>query len=51
VLKNNEIRQYGEYRTARRVLEAWDRLHTQLVGMQGERSALHGIGRGDAQQV
>lgn len=26
VLKNNEIRQYGEYRTRRLVLEAWDRL-------------------------
>jgi hypothetical protein len=27
VLKNNEIRQFGEYRTRRLVLEAWDRLH------------------------
>jgi hypothetical protein len=26
VLKKNEIAQYGEYRTARRVLAAWDRL-------------------------
>jgi hypothetical protein len=26
VLKNNEIRRYGEYRTRRLVLEAWDRL-------------------------
>jgi hypothetical protein len=26
VLKNNEIRQFGEYRTQRQVLEAWDRL-------------------------
>jgi hypothetical protein len=26
VLKNNEIRQFGEYRTRRLVLEAWDRL-------------------------
>jgi hypothetical protein len=26
VLKNNEIRQIGEYRTQRLVLEAWDRL-------------------------
>jgi hypothetical protein len=25
VLKNNEERQYGEYRTRRLVLEAWDR--------------------------
>jgi hypothetical protein len=27
VLKNNETRQFGEYRTRRLVLEAWDRLH------------------------
>jgi hypothetical protein len=26
VLKNNEVRQFGEYRTRRLVLEAWDRL-------------------------
>jgi len=26
VLKNNEIRNFGEYRTARLVLQAWDRL-------------------------
>ena len=26
VLKNNEIKQYGEYRTQRLVLEAWDKL-------------------------
>jgi hypothetical protein len=26
VLKNNEIRQFGEYRTQRLALEAWDRL-------------------------
>ncbi len=26
VLKNNEIREYGEYRTQRLVLDAWDRL-------------------------
>lgn len=25
-LKNNEMRQFGEYRTQRLVLEAWDRL-------------------------
>ncbi|HLN25921.1 MAG TPA: N-6 DNA methylase [Patescibacteria group bacterium] len=31
-LKNNEIRQFGEYRTARLVLEAWDRM---------ERTELH----------
>lgn len=27
VLKEKEIRQYGEYRTRRLVLEAWDRLN------------------------
>ena len=26
VLKTNELRQFGEYRTQRLVLEAWDRL-------------------------
>jgi hypothetical protein len=26
VLKNSELRQFGEYRTQRLVLEAWDRL-------------------------
>ncbi|MFP3943287.1 MAG: hypothetical protein ACLFWF_05315 [Alphaproteobacteria bacterium] len=26
VLKEREIREYGEYRTARLVLDAWDRL-------------------------
>jgi len=26
VLKNNEMKQFGEYRTQRLVLEAWDRL-------------------------
>jgi hypothetical protein len=29
VLKNNETRQFGEYRTRRLVLEAWDRLEAQ----------------------
>jgi hypothetical protein len=29
VLKNNEIRRYGEYRTARLVLQAWDRLERE----------------------
>ncbi|HNC03032.1 MAG TPA: hypothetical protein PLY05_06715, partial [Agitococcus sp.] len=28
VFKNNDIKAYGEYRTGRLVLEAWDRLHT-----------------------
>ncbi len=27
VLKNNEMREFGEYRTRRLVLEAWDKLH------------------------
>jgi len=26
VLKTNDLRQFGEYRTQRLVLEAWDRL-------------------------
>jgi hypothetical protein len=26
VLKDNELREFGEYRTQRLVLEAWDRL-------------------------
>jgi hypothetical protein len=30
VLKNGEIREFGEYRTKRLVLEAWDRLNSQL---------------------
>ena len=30
VLKDGEIRAYGEYRTRRLVLEAWDRLNTQF---------------------
>jgi hypothetical protein len=29
VLKNREMRQFGEYRTRRLVLEAWDRLDSQ----------------------
>ncbi|MEF8699439.1 MAG: hypothetical protein V5B33_08995 [Candidatus Accumulibacter sp. UW20] len=29
VLKNNETRRFGEYRTRRLVLEAWDRLFAQ----------------------
>jgi hypothetical protein len=32
VLKNNEIRQFGEYRTQRLVLEAWDALEETRVG-------------------
>ena len=29
VLKEKEIRQYGEYRTRRLVLEAWDRMESE----------------------
>jgi len=29
VLKQNELREFGEYRTQRLVLEAWDRLHAE----------------------
>ncbi len=36
VLKNNEIRQFGEYRTRRLVLAAWDR----LLAESGETSVL-----------
>ena len=35
VLKNNETREFGEYRTRRLVLEAWDRL--AAGGCQGDR--------------
>jgi len=35
VLKDKEIRQYGEYRTRRLVLEAWDRLEGVEVGNPG----------------
>jgi hypothetical protein len=31
VLKNNDIKQYGEYRTQRLVLEAWDRMEAGTV--------------------
>ena len=30
VLKNKEIREFGEYRTRRIVLEAWDRLSSEV---------------------
>jgi hypothetical protein len=33
VLKNNEMREFDEYRTRRLVLEAWDRLSATPVGM------------------
>ena len=31
VLKNSEIKRYGEYRTRRLVLEAWDHLHAEAA--------------------
>ncbi|GIW08697.1 MAG: hypothetical protein KatS3mg060_3502 [Dehalococcoidia bacterium] len=39
VLKQGEIRKYGEYRTRRLVLEAWDRLATEEVGAPPQRGA------------
>ncbi len=39
VLKDKEIRQYGEYRTRRLVLEAWDRLEGVEVGNPDGHSA------------
>ncbi len=39
VLKDKEIRQYGEYRTRRLVLEAWDRLEGVEVGNPDDHSA------------
>nr|HPN53944.1 N-6 DNA methylase [Anaerolineaceae bacterium] len=35
VLKEKEIRQYGEYRTRRLVLEAWDRLEGEMANGEG----------------
>jgi hypothetical protein len=34
VLKNNEIDRYGEYRTARLVLAAWDAQDAQRIAAQ-----------------
>jgi len=31
VLKNKELRDFGEYRTQRLVLEAWDRLESDAL--------------------
>jgi len=44
VLKEKEIRQFGEYRTRRLVLEAWDRLEASGEGREvnGERRAASG---------
>ena len=33
VLKTNEIKRFGEYRTARLVLAAWDRLERGELGV------------------
>ena len=30
VLKDKELRDFGEYRTHRLVLEAWDKLHNDI---------------------
>jgi hypothetical protein len=35
VLKNNDIAKYGEYRTAKLVLDAWDRPHPTAKGRPG----------------
>ena len=35
VLKNNEIKKYGQYRTRRLVLEAWDRLGLEARNRDG----------------
>jgi hypothetical protein len=47
VLKNNEMRQYGEYRTRRLVLEAWDRLTAsgELPGAVAPYKPVSGNGR------
>jgi hypothetical protein len=36
VLKNKEMNKYGEYRTKRLVMEAWDRLEREEVMMSEE---------------
>jgi hypothetical protein len=40
VLKDREIRQFGEYSTARRILEAWDRIRKPPHPALGELSAV-----------
>jgi hypothetical protein len=52
VLKDKEIRQYGEYRTRRLVLEAWDRLEAsgELPVVSGEWRAASG-GEGEGKEV
>lgn len=44
VLKNNELKQYGEYRTRRLVLEAWDRFSADgtFAGREPVESAIAG---------
>lgn len=36
VLKNNELKQFGEYRTRRLVLDAWDKLDDLILEMNDE---------------
>jgi hypothetical protein len=40
-LRNREIREYGEYRTQRLVLEAWDRLAGMRIGGRPQRFGSH----------
>lgn len=41
VLKNNEMKKFGEYRTRRLVLEAWDRMAVSEVASVATASPLH----------
>lgn len=34
VLKNNDIKRYGEYRTAKIVLQAWDRMEGEVIAAE-----------------
>ncbi len=44
VLKNNEVREFGEYRTQRLVLDAWDRLESgELVAGPPQTSGASGV--------
>jgi hypothetical protein len=44
VLKNNEIRRYGEYRTQRLVLAAWDEQEGSSTGPQAGELATRRVG-------
>ncbi len=48
MLKENEIRQYGEYRTRRLVLEAWERLEARGE-LPAERGALQASNEGEVE--